>query len=59
MNELTNSYHEKLKRSLVEDLAAYLPNEIEAMLGQYAADRLNEYRDEIASEENVKEGETE
>ncbi len=44
---------EKLKEYLVQDLAAYLPDEIAAMLGKEAAEKLIEYRAEIASKESA------
>jgi hypothetical protein len=47
-----NAYREKLKEYLVQDLAAYVESEIEAMLGKEAADRLIEYRAEIATRED-------
>ena len=52
-DRMNDSYKEKLKEYLVQDLAAYLHSEIEAMLGKEAADKLIEYRAEIASKESA------
>ena len=52
-DRMKDSYKEKLKEYLVQDLAAYLHSEIEAMLGKEAADKLIEYRAEIASKESA------